>query len=154
MSMDNNNENYIETIEGDCILRVYKKYTVDGGFGFTEGSKATWKKKSQWVFNLHSFNDQPAVEYPSGYKEWFKEGRQHRDSGPSIINSDGSMAWFKEGRHLHDDPDKCPVFYPEGWKHANPEKDCFSLNPNKIKCGVVDYMPPCCQAAFLNVSRK
>jgi len=51
--------------------------------------------------------DGPAVEYPSGQKEWYKNGRWHRDDGPAIERPHGRNEWYKNGIR----------FFPDG-KHA------------------------------------
>jgi hypothetical protein len=40
------------------------------------------------------------AEYPNGYKEWYKEGKLHRENGPAVIHPDGTKFWYKDGR-LH-----------------------------------------------------
>jgi len=53
---------------------------------------------------LHSFDDNPAIEMAYGYKEWYKDGKLHRDNGPASIDKlfDFSVtySYYKEGR-LH-----------------------------------------------------
>ena len=49
--------------------------------------------------------DGPAVESPSGTKEWYIEDKLHRVDGPAIEDSDGSKYWLIEGkRHRVDGP--------------------------------------------------
>jgi hypothetical protein len=74
---------------------------------------------------LHSFDDEPAVSYADGHKEWWKEwyndGKRHRDNDkPAIIGYDGSESWYKDGE-LHRDNDE-PAFISsygtkEYWKN-------------------------------------
>jgi hypothetical protein len=50
---------------------------------------------------LHRDNDQPAIMYPTGYKEWYQYGKLHRDNDqPARILSDGSKMWYKDGEQL------------------------------------------------------
>ena len=45
------------------------------------------------------------VEYPNGTKEWFLNGKQHREDGPAEIYSGGSKFWWVNGqRHREDGP--------------------------------------------------
>jgi hypothetical protein len=47
---------------------------------------------------LHSFNDQPAVIWSTGQKEWRKHGIRHRDNGmPAIICPDGKKWFYQHG---------------------------------------------------------
>ena len=38
------------------------------------------------------------VEYPSGPKAWFKEGKFHRKDGPACEYSNGSKNWYLENK--------------------------------------------------------
>ena len=41
--------------------------------------------------------DGPAIEYTSGDKEWWLDGRLHRVDGPAAEYSDGGEDWYVEG---------------------------------------------------------
>jgi len=45
--------------------------------------------------------DGPARECLSGYKEWIKEGEFHRIDGPAIEYTDGSGEWWINGIYYH-----------------------------------------------------
>jgi len=49
---------------------------------------------------LHSFNDNPAVDYNDGDKWWYKEDKLHRLNGPAIEWANGGKGWFYEGKHI------------------------------------------------------
>jgi len=72
---------------------------------------------------LHSFNDKPAVEYSTGTKKWYKDGKRHRLDGPAVEYNDGYKAWYKEGkRHRLDGPaiewnNGYKIWYEEGKLH-------------------------------------
>ena len=60
-----------------------------------EENRYYWYNKDS---KKHSFNDQPAVRYPNGYKAYYKEDEWHRDYGkPARIYEDGTKAYYKEG---------------------------------------------------------
>ena len=43
--------------------------------------------------------------YPSGIKEWYLNGKLHREDGPAIEYSDGGKEWYLNGkRHREDGP--------------------------------------------------
>jgi hypothetical protein len=49
--------------------------------------------------------DGPAVEYNSGGKWWYVNGRYHREDGPAIEYGDGDKFWYINGlRHREDGP--------------------------------------------------
>ena len=52
-----------------------------------------------YTFNglLHREDDLPAIEWKSGTKDWYKNGKLHRLDGPATILADGSKYWFIEG---------------------------------------------------------
>ena len=63
------------------------------------GSKATYLNGK-----LHSFNDQPAVEYTSGDKFWYRYGKIHREYDlPAIVYTSGDKSWYWNGKRHRDD---------------------------------------------------
>lgn len=47
----------------------------------------------------------PAVEYPNGDKEWFRDGLLHREDGPAVESLNGYKAWHLNGeRHRANGP--------------------------------------------------
>ena len=43
--------------------------------------------------------------YADGDKEWYINGKRHREDGPAIEYADGSKSWYKEGKlHREDGP--------------------------------------------------
>ena len=53
---------------------------------------------------LHSVNDQPAIIYANGGKEWYRFGKLHRKDLPAVVFADGTKKWFWNGkRHRGDD---------------------------------------------------
>ena len=60
----------------------------------------------EWFLNgrLHR-EDGPAIEFANGNKWWFLHGLQHRENGPAIENINGTKQWFLHGkRHREDGP--------------------------------------------------
>ena len=60
----------------------------------------------EWYINgkLHR-EDGPAVEYPDGSKEWYINGKRHREDGPAVEYGNGSKYWYINGeRHREDGP--------------------------------------------------
>jgi len=73
-----------------------------------------WKNKNR---RYHRDNDQPAVIYSSGTKEWYRNGQRHRDNDkPAVIYSSGSKEWYQNNQ-LHRDNDQPAVIYDDGTKH-------------------------------------
>ena len=66
--------------------------------------------------------DGPAVEW-SGAKMWYREGQRHREGGPAVERSDGTKMWYREGRlHREGGPaveygDGAKAWYREGYCH-------------------------------------
>ena len=51
------------------------------------------------LFGLfHSINDQPAKVWNNGTKEWYKEGKLHREDGPAVEYSNGNKYWYLHGK--------------------------------------------------------
>ncbi len=38
--------------------------------------------------------------YTDGYKEWFLNGKLHREDGPAVEWADGDKAWFLNGEEV------------------------------------------------------
>ena len=48
---------------------------------------------------LHRINE-PAVEWASGTKEWYQNGRRHRTDGPAVESPYGDEEWWINGKFL------------------------------------------------------
>jgi|SRR5210317_2028740 hypothetical protein len=58
--------------------------------------------------------DGPAIEYTSGDKVWYINGKRHREDGPAIEWANGDKYWYINGkRHREDGP---AVEYAIGYK--------------------------------------
>jgi hypothetical protein len=44
--------------------------------------------------------DGPAVQFGSGHKEWWINGKLHRLDGPAIVGSDRTEEWWVDGIKL------------------------------------------------------
>jgi len=64
---------------------------------------------------LHSFNDKSAIEYKSGTKEWYKEGKHHRVDGPAVEFGNGYKAWYKEDKRHRIDGPACEHTNGDNW---------------------------------------
>jgi hypothetical protein len=72
-----------------------------------------WYKEGK----LHRDGDLPAIIFVTGSQHWYKEGKMHRDyDSPVIIFADGTQQWYKEGK-LHRDGDLPAVIYADGDQH-------------------------------------
>ena len=38
--------------------------------------------------------------YENGDKEWYLNGKLHREDGPAVEYADGSKYWYLDGKHL------------------------------------------------------
>ena len=60
----------------------------------------------EWYLNgkLHR-EDGPAIEWADGTKEWYLNGDRHREDGPAFKGSDGYKEWWRNGSlHREDGP--------------------------------------------------
>jgi len=66
------------------------------------GNKFYYKDKEMTI--LHR-EDAPAIEWGTGGKSWFLNGKRHREDGPATESSNGSKAWYLYGTlHREDGP--------------------------------------------------
>lgn len=79
-------------------------------------------------YKLHSSNDEPAVTWVDGGKEWYQHGQRHRDNDqPAVIDADGNEEWWEYGeRHrarsqpavIHNKYRIPPSYYFRGKPHS------------------------------------
>jgi hypothetical protein len=50
-----------------------------------------------WVNGKKHREGKPAIKRPNGDSIWYYEGKFHRDDGPAIELMDGSKAWYSHG---------------------------------------------------------
>ena len=53
--------------------------------------------KLWWINGKRHREDGPAIEYISGNKRWYINGVLHREDGPAIEYNDGSKYWYLKG---------------------------------------------------------
>lgn len=50
--------------------------------------------KEYWVDGRLHREDGPAIDYVNGTQYWYKHGKLHREDGPAIMWWDGRQYWF------------------------------------------------------------
>jgi hypothetical protein len=67
----------------------------------------------EWYLNgkLHR-EDGPAVECSDGAKFWYLNGKRHREDGPAIERSNGSKSWYIDGKKLTEQEHKAATSKP------------------------------------------
>ena len=76
-----------------------------------DGDKSSYKDRAMTI--RHRL-DGPAVEYSSGCKAWYVDGKRHRLDGPAIEWPDGYKSWWVDRkRHRLDGP---AIEYASGGK--------------------------------------
>jgi hypothetical protein len=56
---------------------------------------------TEWLTDTGIFHreDGPAIEYATGTKYWYLNGRLHRENGPAVEWFDGEKKWCLNGTH-------------------------------------------------------
>jgi antitoxin component YwqK of YwqJK toxin-antitoxin module len=64
----------------------------------------------EWYLNgkFHR-EDGPAIERPNGSKFWYLNGQLHREDGPAVEWSNGSKEWFLNGKRLTEEEHKAAL---------------------------------------------
>ena len=58
----------------------------------------------EWYLNGKVHREKgPAVEGEDGYKAWFLNGKLHREDGPAIEGINGYKDWYLNGKELTED---------------------------------------------------
>jgi len=67
-----------------------------------DGPAIEWASGTKaWYLNgKYHREDGPAIEYDSGTKAWYLNGKRHREDGPAIEWADGSKSWYINGKEL------------------------------------------------------
>ena len=66
------------------------------------GTTTYFKDKAMTI--LHR-EDGPAIEYDSGEKAWYVDGKLHRTDGPAVTTAEGRKEWWTNGKlHRLDEP--------------------------------------------------
>ena len=61
--------------------------------------------KSWWLNGKYHREDGPAIEWQNGDKYWYCNGKFHRENGPAVESSNGSKYWYLNGElHREDGP--------------------------------------------------
>ncbi len=85
---------------------------------YTDGYK-------EWFLNgkLHR-EDGPAVEWADGDKYWYLNGKRHREDGPAVEWADGDKAWFLNGEEVTEEEVMNPA------EEMTMEEICKALGKN------------------------
>ena len=63
---------------------------------------------------LHMNLNKPICKIRKGYKEWYLNGKRHREDGPAVEYADGKQEWYRNDKlHREDGP---AVEYASGVK--------------------------------------
>ena len=69
---------------------------------FSNGDRKWWSNDK--LHKLHR-EDRLAIEYISGDKTWYLNGKLHREDGPAIEKGNGDKEWYINGKlHREDGP--------------------------------------------------
>lgn len=69
---------------------------------------------------IHRDNDEPAILWLDGTKEWWQNGYRHRNGDkPAVIRYDGEQEWYQYGTlHRLDGPARITTTYKEYWERG------------------------------------
>ena len=65
----------------------------------TEVDKFGTRRYYNSANQLHRENG-PAIEWLTGDKQWYQEGRRHRIDGPAVVYANGSKAWYINNKEM------------------------------------------------------
>ena len=61
----------------------------------------------EWFLNgKRHREDGPAVEWAGGTKKWYLNGKPHREAGPAIEFANGTTEWYLNGELMSEDEHK------------------------------------------------
>ena len=71
-------------------------------------------------------NQPECITHPDGSKEWYLDGKLHREDGPAIEWADGTKIWLLNGKRHREDGHA--VEYPDGSKYWFLDGEEITLN--------------------------
>jgi hypothetical protein len=109
-------EELAKTTKRNAII-LQKPYIINATNAFiVEGHNGSYNGSYTCCYRgrCHSFNDQPAITWHNGTKEWYRHGIRHRDNDlPARINGIGDKVWYQNGK-LHRDNGLPAIMYATG----------------------------------------
>ena len=80
------------------VAGMRRYYNNSGRLHREEGPAVIWPNgECEWYRNgLRHRDNGPAIEWPDGSKEWYQNGQRHRDGGPAVLSSVAEY-WFLHG---------------------------------------------------------
>jgi hypothetical protein len=88
---------------------------------FNENKNGLYYKKNtkEWYLNgkLHR-EDGPAVEFANGVKQWYQNGKRHREDGPAVEHMDGNKEYcLNDKRYSQEEFEEKSIEYKaKKWK--------------------------------------
>jgi hypothetical protein len=68
--------------------------------------------KDWYLDGKYHREDGPAIEYASGHKEWYLNGKRHREDGPAVEYASGYKAWYLNDKKLTEKEHKAATSKP------------------------------------------
>jgi hypothetical protein len=65
--------------------------------------------KEWWLNGKRHREDGPAVEHADGYKSWWLKGKRHREDGPAVEYADGDKEWWLNGNPMTEEGHKAAM---------------------------------------------
>jgi len=78
----------------------FKRYIKGNHLLKKEISFSTSGRKEWFLNGKRHREDGPAVEYSNGTKYWYLNGNRHREDGPAVEYSDGTKQWWLNGNRF------------------------------------------------------
>ena len=92
-------------------------------------------RKEWWLNGKRHREDGPAVERPDGTKVWYLNGKLHREDGPAYESPDGAKYWWLNGEEI--DPETLVDLWLERevfcWYDET--NDCLNIDNERIPSG-------------------
>ena len=78
----------------------FKRYINNDPFQRKEIRFYSIGSKQWWLNGKLHREDGPAIEYSDGAKSWYLNGNLHREDGPAIEWNDGSKQWYLNNKRF------------------------------------------------------
>jgi hypothetical protein len=91
-----------------------------GEYHREDGPAIEWSSgaKEWWLNGKLHRKDGPAVEYANGDKNWFLNGQRHRANGPACEWVDGRKEWYLNGKRLSEEQYLLTIEPPKAKQYA------------------------------------
>jgi hypothetical protein len=109
----------------EAVIKTALRLAERLPLALNEGKFLDSEFKNMPSVKIRSKNWEGCITWKSGWQDWWKNGKLHREDGPAVVRMDGSQEWRKNGElHREDGPAVVYSFgRQEWWKNGQRHRE-------------------------------